>query len=115
MSHVRLRKGPGIPPLFESVRTHQLSCLEARNNVLVLPQTPLAIPACRLRLACILTCVRRTFPGCTGPPEAVPSLLIIPHSSRVAPVLCIGATRLRDNCEPSYVHCHEQAHFRGCA
>lgn len=50
-----------------------------------------------------------------GHPEAVPSLLIIPLSSRVSPVLCMEATRLRDNCEPSYEHCHEQAHLLDCA
>lgn len=41
----------------------------------------------------MLTRVRRSFSGCTGPPEAVPSLLIIPLSPHVYPVLCTGATR----------------------
>lgn len=63
----------------------------------------------------MLTRVRRNFSCCTGPPEAVPSLLIIPLSSHVYPVLCYWSHTLRDNCEPSYVHCHEKAHFRSCA
>jgi hypothetical protein len=56
----------------------------------------------------MLTRVRRSFSGCTGPPEAVPSLLIIPHSSHVYPVLCNWSHMLRDNCEPSYVHRHDR-------
>jgi hypothetical protein len=73
----------------------------------------------RLRLAYMLTRARRNFSGCTGPPEAVPSLLIIPLSSHVYPVLCTGATRCattvsRPMCtatsRPTSATAHDAAH-----
>ena len=51
---------------------------------------------------CMLTRVRR---GCAVTADHSPFIPRLPGAVH-------WSHTLRDNCEPSYVHCHEQAHFR---
>ena len=114
---MRLHRGPPVP-LPVRVCPNQSADLprEARNITYsfslkrpwAIRHVDYGLPACSH--ACGVTSV--AVQG--HHPEAVPSLLIIPLSSRVSPVLCMSHT-LRDNCEPSYLHCHEQAHLLDCA
>jgi hypothetical protein len=79
---------------FESVRTNQLSCSREARNITysfslkrpwAIRHVDYGLPACSHACGVASLAVQ-------GHPEAVPSLLIIPFSSRVSPVLCMGAT-----------------------